>query len=103
MREYMIDHPGGETLDGLHSIAINVIGQAGFNQKQEWSPTLRDSTAGAMSGRGAYFAMLSLATNKLLESAMFSPRLLQLPFMLHSLRDLGQYLEKASVYLREML
>lgn len=81
MLDYVVNYPGGETLDGLHSIAINVIGQAGYNQKQLWSPNLREGASEAKGGRGPYFAMLSLATDMLVEAAMLPPRLMNLPFM----------------------
>ncbi|KAJ5594125.1 uncharacterized protein N7459_000333 [Penicillium hispanicum] len=103
MAEYMVDHPGNETLDGLHSIAINVIGKSGFNQTQEWSPTVRDSTSEATSGRSAYFALLSLVTGMILEAAFMPRKLMKLPLMPLRLQKLGMHLEKAPKYLQEVL
>ena len=103
MVNYMIHHPGGETLDGLHSVAINVIGKAGYNQHQEWSPMVAHVTPEEDSGRAAYFAMLSLVTTKLHEAAFIPPKILQLPFMPSSSQSLGRRLERAPQSVQEVL
>lgn len=103
MIEYMLQHPGNETLDGLQSIAINVIGKAGYNQQQEWSPNLRDALSEKTGGTAAYFELLSLVTVRLLEAAMIPPKFLQLPVMPASLRKMGLHLERAPKYIQEIL
>jgi cytochrome P450 len=103
MLEYVVDHPGGETLDGLRSIAINVIGQAGYSQKLPWSPNLRELTEEVKSGRTAYFTTLSMVTSMFLEAAMLPTKLMRLPLMPPTLRSLGKHLERISQYTQEVL
>ncbi|KAJ5115058.1 hypothetical protein NUU61_000817 [Penicillium alfredii] len=95
MLDYLVDHPGGKTLEGLRCIAINVIGQAGYGQHQAWSPDVQSLTSGAKIGRGAYFGAMAIIADKFLVAAFVPVRLLMLPFMPQFLRLLGQ--EKAKV------
>ncbi|KAJ5575016.1 cytochrome P450 [Penicillium hetheringtonii] len=62
MVEYLENNPGNGTLEGLRNIAINVIGKAGYNWEQKWSPTDFDIPAKNATGKEAYFGMLGLVT-----------------------------------------
>lgn len=103
MLEYVVDHPGGETLDGLRSIAINVIGQSGYSQKRSWSPNPREFTVEAKSERTAYFMTLSMVTSMFLEAAMLPTKLMRLPIMPPALRSMGKHLERIPQYTKEVL
>lgn len=103
MLEYMVDHPGGETLDGLRSIAINVIGHAGYSQKRPWSPNLREFTEEVKGGRTAYLATLSMVTSMFIEAAMLPTKLMKLPLMPPKLRSMGKHLERIPQYTEEVL
>lgn len=103
MLEYVVDHPGGETLDGLRSIAINVIGQARYSQKRPWSPNMRELTEEVKSGRTAYFATLSMVTSMFIEAAMLPTKLMRLLLMPPTLRSMGKHLERISQYTEKVL
>lgn len=103
MLDYVVDHPGGETVDGLRSVAINVIGQAGYSQTRPWSHDPGKLTAEAKSGRAAFFAMLSLTKDMLVSAAMLPPKLMKLPFMPAALQAMGRHLEMTPRYVQEML
>ncbi|KAJ5676144.1 hypothetical protein N7462_009041 [Penicillium macrosclerotiorum] len=103
MVDYMVEHPGNETLEGLRSIAINIIGKAGYNWQQSWSPKKSYGTSKAGSVKESYFEMLSLVSTKILEAAFLPRKLLQLPFMSPAWRLMGYHLERAPRYIEEML
>ncbi|KAE8150733.1 cytochrome P450 monooxygenase [Aspergillus avenaceus] len=104
MLAHLIRHPGGQTLEGLRTIAINVIGQAGYSQNTPWSPTTRQESSGEKKrGRAAYFDTLKLATTMYLEAALVSTKIMKLPFMPAPLRLMGQRLEKTPQYITEVL
>lgn len=103
MIEYLVDHPGGQTLESLRCIAINVIGRAGFGQNQPWSPYVQGVTTDSKGGRAAYFGALSLLTSKILEAALISPKVLKLSFMPLTLRVLGREMERIPQYVKDML
>ncbi|KAL5334268.1 putative cytochrome P450 monooxygenase [Aspergillus crustosus] len=103
MRNYIVDHPGNETLDCLKSVAINVIGQAGFSQKEPWAPNLRDHTRGTKQGKAAYFETLSMTSQFLIEAAMLPPKFMQMPFMPAALQKMGYHMERVPEYVQELL
>ncbi|KAL4865336.1 hypothetical protein BDV12DRAFT_150805 [Aspergillus spectabilis] len=103
MRKHIIDHPGNETLDCLKSVAINVIGQAGFSQKEAWAPNLRQHASGTKEGKAAYFETLAMTTQFLIEAAFLSPKFMQMPFMPAALQKMGYHMERVPGYVKELL
>ena len=104
MLGYLLQHPGGETLSGLRSVAINVLGQAGYGQNQPWSPdfmaTLGQDWEGA---RVSYFKTIAMVTDRFLESALIPAKLKTLPFMPKYLRLLGRQMANVPQYVKEIL
>lgn len=103
MINYLMEHPGNETLEGLRSIAINVIGKAGYNWQQPWSPNELDIPPKSATGKEAYFGMLGLVTTMILEAALLPRKVMQLPFMPLALQSMGYHLERAPGYIQEIL
>ncbi|KLJ12860.1 hypothetical protein EMPG_09453 [Blastomyces silverae] len=103
MVKYLLKNPGNQTLEGLKSIAINVIGQAGFNQSGEWAPDLRHRTDKGATGRAAFWETIALATDKFMEAALLPTKLMRLPFMPPALRLMGYHIERLSGYMKEVL
>lgn len=103
MINYLMEHPGNETLEGLRSIAINVIGKAGYNWQQPWSPNKLDIPPKSATGKEAYFGMLGLVTTMILEAALLPRKVMQLPFMPLALQSMGYHLERAPGYIQEIL
>jgi cytochrome P450 len=105
MVDYMVQHPGGETLSGLRSIAINVLGKAGYGQSQPWSPDFAkslDEGEWSDGGRVAYFRTIALVTSQFVAAVLIPNRLKKLPFMPKSLRFLAQQMENVPQYIREI-
>ncbi|KAJ5975789.1 hypothetical protein N7481_009496 [Penicillium waksmanii] len=103
MINYLVEHPGNETLEGLRSIAINVIGKAGYNWQQPWSPNELGIPPKSATGKEAYFGMLGLVTTMILEAALLPRKVMQLPFMPFALQSMGYHLERAPGYIQEIL
>ncbi|EDN08658.1 predicted protein [Histoplasma mississippiense (nom. inval.)] len=103
MIKYMLKNPGNKTLDGLRSIAINVIGQAGFSQSGVWAPTMRNRTGKVTTGKAAFWETFSLTTEMLLEGAFLPTKVMRLPFMPPTLRLMGYHMERAPIYIKEVL
>ncbi|KAL6236746.1 hypothetical protein BDW75DRAFT_249870 [Aspergillus navahoensis] len=103
MLKYMLQHPGNQTLDGLKSIAINVIAKAGFSQEEQWAPGLRSQIGNEMRGKPAYFKTMSLVSQMLLEAAFLPPRLMKAPIMPRALQSLGFHMERTPGHVQEVL
>ncbi|KAL5047695.1 hypothetical protein BDW71DRAFT_33861 [Aspergillus fruticulosus] len=103
MLKYILQHPGNQTLDGLKSIAMNVIGKAGFSQEEQWAPGLRSQLGDKRTGKPAYFETLSLVSQMLLEAAFLPPSLLKAPIMPRALQLLGFHMERTPRYVQEVL
>ncbi|KAL4799616.1 cytochrome P450 [Aspergillus venezuelensis] len=106
MLRYMLSDPENSketsTLSALQSVAINVIGQAGYSQKVPWKPNLRERDGETKTGKAAYFETLVLASEKVMEAAMLPPRFLQMSFMPEALRLLGYHMERVGGYIAEL-
>lgn len=102
MLDYLVDHPGGEILDGLHNIAINVLGQAGYGQSTPWSPEPYKS-ANLQKEKLSYFNAIGLITIMLLEAAFLPPKFMKLSFMPPALKLLGKAMEDLPRLARELL
>lgn len=103
MRKYMVDRSGNETLEGLRSLAVNVIGQAGYSQKQTWSPQLRELGLEATSERTAYFSTLSMIANNFTQAALIPTAILRLPIMPQSIRTLAYHMQRIPEYTSSVL
>lgn len=103
MLNYMLGHAGGETLDGLRSLAVNVIGQAGYNQTMPWAPNLRSSGTEIKDERSAYFTTVRLVANHFSEAALAPRRLLKMSFMPPTLQQLAHHLHKTPEYTSAVL
>ncbi|GES58383.1 cytochrome P450 monooxygenase [Aspergillus terreus] len=101
MIDYLIEHPGGQTLSGLRCLAIDVIGRAGYGQKQVWSPELQDHKG--KDARFVYFKTISLVADRF-EWAVFVPtKLLKMPFVPRQLQSLGRHKERMPAYTERVL
>ncbi|KAL2812206.1 cytochrome P450 monooxygenase [Aspergillus granulosus] len=103
MLEYLVDNPGNQVLEGLKSLGINVIGQAGFSQQEEWKPPLRERLGEATSGKAAYFETLALVSEMIVQAALLPTGIMQLPIMPRALQRLGYHMERTPGYVQEML
>jgi cytochrome P450 len=107
MLQYLEKNPGDQTLFGLRTIAINVLGQAGYGQTERWSPeangTEIDPNQDLKSGRAAYFIMTTLIADLFLQAAFLPTKLLKMPFMSPKQQLLGRYLENAPRFTKEIL
>jgi Cytochrome P450 len=102
MLDYLETHPGGEVLDGLHNIAINVLGHAGYGQSQNWSPEPY-KLANIQKEELSYFNAIGLITIMLLEAAFLPPKFLKLPIMPPAIKLLGKAMEDLPRISEELL
>lgn len=115
MVEYMVGHPGGETLSGLRSIAINVLGKAGYGHGQAWSPDFAksldnnngDANASGKDwsegdGRVAYFKTIALVTSMFIQAVLVPNSLKRLFFMPKPFQFLGRQMENVPRYIKEI-
>lgn len=93
MLDYLLKQPGSVTRDtvgGLRTIAINVIGSAGYGHKRPWTPQPVSFSA---KKKLSYSDSIYLVMLNLLPAVFFSPAVLKLPFMPESWRLLGKAME----------
>lgn len=111
MIDFMVQNPGDQTLGGLRSIAINVLGKAGYGESQAWSPdfakSLSDSSNGgdewsAGGGRVAYFKTIALVTSQFIAAVLIPSVLKRMPFMPQSLQFLGRQMDNVPRYIKEI-
>jgi cytochrome P450 len=102
MANYITKHPGNETLDGLKSVAINVIGQAGYSQKAPWAPNLRARAGEARDMRASYFETLVLTTEMLVEAALLPTKVMRLPFFPAAMRRMGYLMDQMPSYVKAL-
>jgi cytochrome P450 len=103
MVKYLHEQPNGETSDtiyGLRSIAINVLGEAGYGQPQKWSSTESETD---VKGKLTYFDAISAIVNSLVPAAILPNWFLQLPFMPAFLRKVGKAKDEYPYHTTEML
>lgn len=104
MLEYLVKNPGGQTLGGLRSIAINVLGQAGLGHNQPWAPDFVQSLGTNWEGaRIAYFKTIARVTDRFIEAVLVPTWLKKMPFMSESMQILGREMERVPDYLKEIL
>jgi hypothetical protein len=110
MIDYLVHHPGGETLDGLRSVAINVLGSAAYGYSQPWSPGFAESLNGGGnsgeknwgSGRIAYFKTIALVVDSFIAAVLIPNSIKKLPFMPESLQFIGRQMERVPQYVKEI-
>lgn len=90
------------TLDGLRTIAINVIGLTGYGTRQPWAQAARSSTPPAGHKLTFMEALLAIVNNHII-SVFIPSRILTLSFMPPNLRTLGHATSEFPQYAREMI
>lgn len=94
MAHHLLSQPKGETnttLEGLRSIALNVLGQAGYGEPQEWTAgTLATSEDAKMTFFDAVSRMIPL----MIPVAILPSWLLRLGLMPKVLRDVGEAVDE---------
>lgn len=103
MIEYLLIHPGTQTLSAVRCLALNVIGKSGYGQHQSWAPEIQDLADYWRSPRALYFRTITLVADMLLEAAFIPTWLLKMPFMPSELQSLGYHTEKMASYTKEVL
>jgi cytochrome P450 len=103
MLDHLEHHPGGQTLEGLHNIAINVIGFAGYGQSHTWSPEPYKDATNLRKEKLSYFNAIGLVTIMLLEAAFLPPSFLKMPFMPPAHQLLGRAMEELPGLADELL
>ncbi|KAA8644966.1 cytochrome P450 [Aspergillus tanneri] len=105
MIDYLLKHPGNQTLSGLRCLAINVIGAAGYGQHAPWRPDVQELAQGWKdgSGRGAYFNTIGLVADMFLEAAIVPTKLMKMWFMPACWQLLGKCKEKMPEYTKQVL
>ena len=103
MLEYLENHPGGGTLEGLHNIAINVIGYAGYGQSHTWLPEPYKDATNLYKEKLSYFNSIGLITILLFEAAFLPPKFLKMPFMSPAHRLLGRAMEELPKLSKDLL
>src|SRR5579871_5102140 len=101
MLDYLEKNPGDKTVDGLRSIAINVLGHSCYGHNQPWSPESYHNNL--QKEELSYFQAISLVTVMIVEAAFLPSKLLKLPIMPRSLRMLGEAVEKLPGFTKNLL
>ncbi|KUL90560.1 hypothetical protein ZTR_00393 [Talaromyces verruculosus] len=109
MIDYLVRHPGGETLDDLRSVAINVLGSAAYGYSRPWSPGFAESLNNGNNddknwgtGRIAYFKTIALVVDSFLAAVLIPNRIKKLPFMPEWLQFIGRQMERVPQYVKEI-
>jgi cytochrome P450 len=74
-------------VDGLKTIAINVLGAAGYGFSQSWTPS--NHNASAQSTSQSFYDSISLQTQFFILTALVPTAILRLPFMPKRIRNLA--------------
>ena len=103
MLEYFTRGFNGETnqtIDGLRSIAMNVLGSAGYGTPQSWKqdPTVSDSRY-----RLTYVDAVSAVINNIIAIAVIPAAIFSLPIIPDSMRRIGIGLREYPLRTKEML
>ncbi|KAF2402660.1 cytochrome P450 [Trichodelitschia bisporula] len=100
MVEYALDQPGGITdnvIDGVCSIAFNVLGFMGYGLKKPWTVV-----PGQDSGM-AYFDAVQTVTKGLVPAAIVPHWIMRLPFMPAASKKLGRAVKNVPPFTADML
>ncbi|EED23916.1 cytochrome P450, putative [Talaromyces stipitatus ATCC 10500] len=105
MIAYLVEHPGGETLGGLRSVAINVLGSAAYGYSQSWSPGIAygmTEEGNWGSGRIAYFKTIALVADQFIAAVLIPSWIKKLPFMPKWLRVIDRQMANVPRYVKEI-
>jgi cytochrome P450 len=103
MLEYLLQQPNGQSsslVEDLRTVAMNVLGEAGYGQPQSWTANHSESKT---NGEKTYFDAITIIINHLVLAAFVSNRLLQLPGIPVSLKEVGNAVVEYPALAREML
>lgn len=89
-----------ETVNGLRSVAINVLGQAGYGQSQTWNV---EGIPVAQDGKWTYFGAISVIIDYITVSAFVNSRLMRAFFMPKAVQKIGVAMQQAPIKADEML
>jgi cytochrome P450 len=89
-----------ETLGGLRSIAIHVLGSAGYGVSQPWKEEVQELEPGH---KVSYIDALHAVVNDFILLVVLPAKVLALPFMPKAAQKLGISAQEFPVYTREML
>lgn len=105
MLKHLNENPESGTLNGLRSIAINVLGHAGYGQNQPWTPDFAQSLTDSEfpSGRLGYFKTIAMVTDKFKEAALVPAFIKKLPFMPSWLQRLGKQMDLVPEYIEQII
>jgi len=95
MRDWLLNQPGGESdrcIEGLKTIAQNVLGHSGYGQVRPWRSSEEQKKAEADNDAAAmtFFEAVGLLVSNLILSAALPIRVLTLPFMPRMFRRTGE-------------
>jgi len=88
------------SIDGLRTIAIHVLGTAGYGISQPWKEEEQKLEPGR---KISYIGGLHEVANKLVLAALFPARVLLFPGVPAALKNLGHALVELPLYTKEML
>ena len=103
MLEYFLATVNGETnetIQGLRSIAMNVLGSAGYGTSQPWK---QDAKVSESRYRLTYVDAVSAVVNNIIPIAVFPAVIFSLPIMPESIRRIGTALQEFPLRTKEML
>jgi cytochrome P450 len=89
-----------ETIDGLRSIAIHVLGSAGYGISQPWGQQEKELPSGHKLG---YIDALTAVMNDFVLAALLPAKVLMLRIMPEYVRKVGTAMGEFPMYTREML
>jgi cytochrome P450 len=103
MIDHLAMHPGGNILEGLRSLAINVLGAAGYGHSQSWSPDFAKNMGEDWGdARTGFFKTVALVADNLPAASFIPSRIKQLSFMPETLRTLGRQMANVPGYVRQI-
>jgi cytochrome P450 len=103
MLDYFMTAFGGETnetIEGLRSIAMNVLGSAGYGTPQGWKQDAKVSESGY---KLSYVDAVSAVINNIIAVAVIPAGIFSLPILPDSVRRIGVGLQEFPLRTKEML
>lgn len=103
MLDYFMTTFGGETnetIEGLRSIAMNVLGSAGYGTPQPWKQDVKASESGY---KLSYVDAVSAVINNIIAVAVIPAAVFSLPIWPDSVRRIGVGLQEFPLRTKEML
>jgi hypothetical protein len=109
MLEFFMAGPAGDksrsgetdgTIEGLRTIAINVLGSAGYGTPQSWK---QESVTPPPGHRLTYMDAVAEVVNNLVSVALVSPKVLCAPFMSEGIRRIGYAVTEFPSHIEKLL